>query len=274
MRPTGRYELKYVVEEDRARAIADYVKGYLRPSPHNDSGPIPGHPVISLYMDSPNYFLYRQVFEGHRNRFKLRIRFYDNDWKHPAVLEIKHRKGDVIAKDRAVITREGVRKFLTEGWPNPSHWPDVGLLVKSKRQFDVYYEFWRLANLLRARGAFYISYVREVFESDEDEELRVTLDRHVHGTWYDGTGRLHVPPEGLPPASNTEPYFIPRDGVILEMKYDERAPRWMYDLAKIFNLRRQSFCKYNACASAHGNPIGGCPMPRRGEPLIITQWTC
>ena len=31
----GRYELKYVIDEERAVAVADYCRAFLRPSVHN-----------------------------------------------------------------------------------------------------------------------------------------------------------------------------------------------------------------------------------------------
>jgi hypothetical protein len=43
---------------------------------------------------------------------------------------------------------------------------------------------------------------------------------------------------------------FPADGVILEMKFDERAPYWMFDLVKIFNLKQSPVCKYSACIYA------------------------
>ena len=45
---SARFELKYVIEESRAVAVADFVSTYLTPSEHNGSGPIRGHPEISL----------------------------------------------------------------------------------------------------------------------------------------------------------------------------------------------------------------------------------
>jgi hypothetical protein len=38
--------------------------------------------------------------------------------------------------------------------------------------------------------------------------------------------------------------------VILELKFDDRAPLWMFDLVKIFNLRQTPVCKYSACIYA------------------------
>lgn len=243
MAVSGRYELKYIVEEARAQAISDYLRSYLQPSAHNRPGPLPGHPVVSLYMDSPDFFLFRQAYTGHKNRMKLRIRFYDDDWNRPAFLEIKRRISDVICKERAMISREGVRQMLTGGWPTPSYWPDHALLKHGKRRADVHDRFWTFADTIHARGMVYVSYVREVWEATDNEELRVTFDRHVRGSRYDGSGRLRLPTSGWRPYL---PYY-PLDGVIIEMKFDDRAPRWMYDMVKLFNMERRAVCKYTGC---------------------------
>jgi hypothetical protein len=78
----------------------------------------------------------------------------------------------------------------------------------------------------------------------------VTLDRYIHGSQYDGSGRLQVPKRGWRPF--LPPYLapLPKDGVILELKFDNQAPRWMFDLVKIFNLRQVPVCKYVACMYA------------------------
>ena len=247
---SARFELKYVIEDARAVAIADFVSSYLQPSEHNGSGPIRGHPVISLYMDSPDYFFFRQAYTGHKNRMKLRIRFYDDEWQRPAFLEVKRRVSEVICKDRAMISREGVRQILTEGWPNRPYFSDWTQLSHGKRRQDVSDDFWRFANTVRAQGAIYVSYIREIWEAPDDEELRVTLDREVHGSSYDGSGQLRVPKRGWRPY--LPPYMapLPKDGVILELKFDNRAPNWMFDLVRIFNLRQTPVCKYSACVYA------------------------
>jgi hypothetical protein len=250
MAHSSRFELKYVIEEPRAVAVADFLSSYLRPSEHNGSGPIRGHPVISLYLDSPDFFFFRQAFTGLKNRMKLRIRFYDDEWKRPAFLEIKRRVSEVICKDRAMMTRDGVREILTAGWPNQPYRADWTHLIHGKRRQDVNDDFWMFANTARAFGSIYVSYYREIYESPEDEELRVTLDRYIHGSRYDGSGRMQVPKRGWRPY--LPPYLAPfrKDGVILELKFDNQAPRWMFDLVKIFNLRQVAVCKYVACMYA------------------------
>ena len=266
---SSRFELKFVIEEPRAVAIADFVSSYLRPSPHNGSGPIRGHPVISLYMDSPDFFLFRQAYTGHKNRMKLRIRFYDGEWERPAFLEVKRRVSEVICKQRAMITREGVRQILLGGWPERPYWADNNHLIKGKRRQDVSEDFWSYANTIGARGAIYVSYYREIYEAPDDEELRVTLDRYVHGSQYDGSGRLEVPRRGWHPY--LPPYLapFPKDGVILELKFDNQAPRWMFELVKIFNLRQTPVCKYSACIYAQQLHWRRAVLPEQEEDLIL-----
>ena len=269
MAHSARFELKYVIEEARAVAVADFVSSYLQPSAHNGSGPIRGHPVISLYMDSPDHFFFRQAYTGHKNRMKLRIRFYDDEWERPAFLEIKRRVSEVICKDRAMITREAVRRILTEGWPVKPYAAGFSTLVHGRRRQDVGDDFWQFANRVRARGMVFVSYYREIYESTTDEELRVTFDRQVRGSRYDGSGRLRTPKTGWLPY--LPPYMapFPRDGVILELKFDERAPLWMFDLAKIFNLRQTPVCKYSACIYAQELQWGRQILPEQEEALVL-----
>jgi VTC domain len=266
---SARYELKYVIRENRAVAVADFLSSYLRPSEHNGSGPIRGHPVISLYLDSPDWFFFRQGIAGHKNRMKLRIRFYDNEWQRPAFLEIKRRDSEVICKDRAMMSREGVGQILAAGWPLQPYFPDCSNLVPGKRRQDVNEDFWSFANTLRAEGKLYVSYYREIWESALDEELRVTLDRQIRGSRYDGTGRLEVPNRGWRPY--LPPYLapFPPDGVILELKFDEHPPKWMLDLVKIFNLQQTPVCKYCACVYAQQLHCGGTVRPQQEEPCNL-----
>jgi hypothetical protein len=59
--------------------------------------------------------------------------------------------------------------------------------------------------------------------------------------------------------------------VILELKFNDRAPVWMSTLTKIFNLRRQAMCKYNALMDSVGLPYGKRLHPME-QPLLAAQW--
>jgi hypothetical protein len=267
----GRYEVKFVVDSERAKAIAQFVRTYLRPTPFNRWRRVPGQPIVSLYLDSPDLFLYRQVCQGHKNRFKLRIRFYDDDPKHPAFLEVKRRINDVIAKQRAMIARSAVEELLNGGWPHPSHWPHPGGLIGGPEKMGVYSTFWSLANRLRAQGLVYVSYLREAYDCPTDEQLRVTFDRQIHGTPYDGSGKLRLPRTGVPPIVGQPLYKLTADAVVLEMKFDERAPSWMYDLIRAFSLRRCSVSKYCMCVDSLGLSTGRPVSQTREQPLLLRE---
>src|SRR5262245_48745643 len=109
---TNRFELKYVIDERTAGEVRRYVRQFLEPDEHTDPRGGVGYPVHSLYLDSYDLALARQTLTGKKNRFKLRIRFYDDDDESPVFFEIKKRVNDVIMKERAIVYRASVPKFL------------------------------------------------------------------------------------------------------------------------------------------------------------------
>ena len=145
---------------------------------------------------------------------------------------------------------EGARQILTRGWPVEPYVPDIAWLTHGRRRQDVSDEFWGLANTMSVRAVIYVSYFREIYESGKNDELRVTLDREIRGSAYDGSGRLQIPKRGWMPYMIPYMAPFPRDGVVVELKFDERPPRWMLDLVRIFNLHWIPLCKYTSCIFA------------------------
>ena len=84
-----RYEHKYIVREDAALALRDFVSSYLDLDPFGATQPNLSYPVHSLYFDSPDLHLYHTTINGDKNRYKLRIRFYEDRPKSPVYFEIK-----------------------------------------------------------------------------------------------------------------------------------------------------------------------------------------
>ena len=55
-----RLELKYLLDESRARRVRRQIRAYCSPDPHNQSGDSGGHqgyPLQSLYVDTPLWVL-------------------------------------------------------------------------------------------------------------------------------------------------------------------------------------------------------------------------
>jgi SPX domain protein involved in polyphosphate accumulation len=93
-----RHELKYVIPEHLALAVRDFVRCYLDLDLNGADQPDLSYPVHSLYMDSPGMALYNSTINGDKNRFKLRIRFYNEREDTPVFLEIKRRMNNIISK--------------------------------------------------------------------------------------------------------------------------------------------------------------------------------
>jgi hypothetical protein len=254
----NRFELKYLIEESRARAIRDFVRGYLEPDEHVRDSRTCAYSIYSLYLDTPTLLLYSHSVRGLKNRFKLRIRFYDDVPEHPAFLEIKRRLTDVICKERAAICRAGVQRLLNGRWPAFSD------LIQSNGNRNAEGALERFGNLvdeLGAQPATYVCYEREAYVSPDSDQLRVTFDRQIRGETFDARIGL-APPKIAVPAKIR--------GVVFELKFMDRFPQWMRELAWSFDLQRRSLAKYVHCVDAldirPGRWLGSAPRLGTARP--------
>lgn len=236
----NRFERKYTIEEAKAQAIRTFVMSYLAPDPFNKPE-LPGYIIHSLYLDNSALQLARDTLDAVKNRFKLRIRFYDEEPDSPCFFEIKRRITDIVTKQRAMVSKQTAARILAGHWPTrrdclkpgPDHW---GAL----QQFCVY------KHHLQADGTAYVTYQREAFISPTDESVRVTFDRNmIAGTYNHRDLTIEEPriptqirmPDGKP-------------GVVLELKFVNRFPNWMRTLAHEFQLKRVAMPKYVKCVTA------------------------
>ena len=237
---TNRYELKYVIDEQRANSLRHYIQAYLPPDEHVENTDTCSYPVYSLYLDSPSLVLYRQTTQGIKNRFKLRIRFYDNDLASPAFLEIKRRITNVIRKERTAISKEGVIEFLN------GIRPDVSQIIHSNGNrggSNALDRFCDLCEEIGAIGSVYVCYVREAYVSPNSNNLRITIDRRLRGGAVGTKAKLSSPVKGVPARVN---------GAVLEVKYVDVFPQWVQDMIYEFDLERCSMAKYVHCVDALG----------------------
>ena len=232
---SNRFELKYLVSEAHAAAVRDFVRGYLVPDPYADPQQGNSYHLSSLYLDTPELSLYQQTVAGQKNRFKLRIRFYDDSPDGPALLELKRRVNAVILKERAMVTWDGVRHLLDGQPPDPS-WLLGG--NGDARSADALLNFCNLSDRIGAGPSIYVSYRREAYVLPDNNSVRVTFDRQLLGSSYEHGKRLLLPMHGARPRIGNG------DKVVLELKFTNRFPEWMHELALLFGLQRTSVPKY------------------------------
>ena len=82
----SRHELKYLVSESQASAVRNEIQAYLRPDANTGSDGS-SYRVRSLYLDSRDSQCYNETLDGTKNRFKLRMRFYDDAPTSPVFLD-------------------------------------------------------------------------------------------------------------------------------------------------------------------------------------------
>lgn len=233
----NRFELKYVISENCAQGVRDFVRSYLVPDEFNppQGG---GYQVNSVYLDNPSLELCNATVEGHKNRFKLRIRFYDDSPSGPVFFEIKRRANDTILKERARVKRESCARLLA------GHWPSHSDLVKfSPKTFDSLRRFCDLRNQLQARGTAIVTYDREAYVTPDSDSVRVTFDRKIRTVPWVGEFRA---------SDRNDWTYPPIHGAVLELKFTERFPVWMRNLVRVFNLQRGSMPKYVECVTSLG----------------------
>src|SRR5687767_7066857 len=87
----NRFELKYLINERRARAIRDFASIHMIRDPHARPDMAYSYPIYSVYLDSPALCIFNTTMDGRKNRFKLRVRYYNDKPTSPVFFEIKRR---------------------------------------------------------------------------------------------------------------------------------------------------------------------------------------
>jgi SPX domain protein involved in polyphosphate accumulation len=218
-----------------ALSIRQFVLCHLEPDTFTAGREGMGYPVHSLYFDSPDLLTCQATMQGEKNRFKLRVRFYDDHADNPLFLEIKRRQDKVILKQRAAVKRSCTERLVGGG-----RLERADLFFDDERNFQAMFNFCELVQKIQARPAAYTSYMREGYELPHDNRTRVTFDRELRAGPFAASIDI----------SELEHWSKPDlDGVVLELKFTDRPPSWMHELAEAFDLQRTSVPKYVECIS-------------------------
>jgi hypothetical protein len=220
------------VSERIARAMRQFVRCHLAPDEFAAGSPDHAYAVHTLYLDSPDLALYGATNSGDCNRFKLRVRFYDDHPEAPAFFEIKGRRNESIFKLRSKVRREAVPALLTGEWPALRH-----LVAPEAKQFLALHEFCRRLRMLNATPRSHVAYRREAWVSRGDNSLRITFDRQVRCEPQFSTKLC----TNVGPGDYVEPFD---SRVICEIKFTQRWPNWCGEFVRVFGLVRGGAAKY------------------------------
>jgi SPX domain protein involved in polyphosphate accumulation len=227
IRTFNRFELKYLISLQQAERFKGASKRYLVADAHGqDNG---RYKLTSLYYDSPDLRCYRENEQGLKFRRKLRIRRYETSElfteESPVFVEIKQRYDRAIQKRRVVLPyRKALR--LCNDRQIPEHSLDESALIE-----EIYAFVWQ-CNL---RPASIVRYDRQAFTgTGYDRGLRLTFDTAL--SFRAHQLHLHEQSGGLS--------MLPATFVVMEIKVNERIPRWLTDMIAAHNLQRIGISKY------------------------------
>jgi len=223
-----RHEIKYIISESKAQALARFVHPYLQPDRYSKLQPSGSYPIVSLYLDSDNLQLARETMTGKANRYKLRIRGYTDEPEYPLFLEIKRRVNTVIIKSRSRIMHDNIENLLSGMSLPPQNYT---IDEEALKQFQFY-----MKNI-NARPMILIRYMRQAFESSLENRVRVTFDREL-------CYKVTQTPEVKFGGTGWQHHSYTMGNVILEIKFTARYPGWLNQMVKAFDLRQESVSKY------------------------------
>ncbi len=224
----SRFECKYIISPASVPAIREFIQPFMAPDRYAARWQDNRYAICSLYLDSQDLGLYQQTVGGEKNRFKLRIRTYDDNPESPAYFEVKRKLNSIVSKNRAALGRDEAARLLQRGL---NGWME-GL---SPTAIDDLNSFALYADLTDARPLVRVKYMREAYESRGGDPVRITIDTDLmHAITLDHdlgheTGRWVTTPVA---------------GSILELKFTERYPEWIADLVRAFGLKQQPVPKY------------------------------
>lgn len=239
-----RREYKYLADE----ALVDEVRHAIRPfcvlDPYSARAAKNRYTIESLYLDTPDFALYRANDIELVDRFKLRVRGYPDAAKSPFFLEVKSRYHDTIVKSRAMVGPD---------WAEIASDPFVSRRLMGPT--PAVERFVTRTHAIGARPAMLVRYTREAWASLVDDYARVTFDYDVQGQ--------PVAPDQWSFAADPRQYRAVDDptGVrdwtslcIIELKFTALVPRWMMSLVERLGLQRRSFSKYGRSVEGHYVP--------------------
>src|SRR5712692_5966277 len=148
-----RFEVKYLIDEDITLAMRDFISSYLELDEYGIGRPNLSYPVHSLYLDSDDLRTHCASINGTKNRFKLRLRYYDDKPNTPVFFEVKARIDNCILKQRCGVRRDAVPLLVAGQLPEPDH-----LLSREPRHLAAVQRFNLLLHQLNARPKAHNNY--------------------------------------------------------------------------------------------------------------------
>src|SRR3954462_7490314 len=164
-----RFERKYFISERLIAPLREFISGRLQLDEFSEGRPDNCYPVHSIYLDSAELATYWATVHCEKQRFKLRVRYYNDDPQSPIFFEIKRRENECVLKQRGMVHRRAGVPLLSGQLPGLEH-----LVTGKPHHLVALQRFCYLMQRLNARPMMHIAYQREAWVSRAGNSVRVT----------------------------------------------------------------------------------------------------
>lgn len=216
---TYRNEIKYIIDKKQALEL----KLRLQTLCSSEKQSFNKYLVRTLYFDD----IYNSCFfanrEGLAHRQKIRIRTYNYDYDN-IFIELKKKDFNLSSKNRCLISKEICKKIISNSFSLKE--------MKDENEF-LFFVCTKIKNH-SFLPKIIVEYDRAAF-SFPAFNTRITIDSNIKSTI-----KTDLFFEQIPQMQNV----INTDKCILEVKYSQLLPRFMYNIMNIGNLKRINFSKY------------------------------
>ncbi len=218
-----RHEFKYICSCAQLRVIEARLNGLLTRDLH--AGPDGAYNIRSLYFDDYEDRCVRENEAGTDPREKFRIRIYNHSPSQIS-LELKRKERGKTQKLQCPLSEKQCRELMAGKIPEISKDspPLLNKLVLEMR-----------TRLMRPKVIVEYERVPYVYPLGN---VRITLDENIRSS-----GRVDLFLEDQIPLRPV----MPSGQHILEVKYDEYLPDYIYRVVQIENLRQTAYSKYYLC---------------------------
>lgn len=231
---TYRKELKYICSEQELHLIEGRIKDICRPDVHAGQDGVYG--IRSVYFDDYENTCFYENEDGTDPREKFRIRIYNGSLKR-ITLECKRKEKGLNHKFSCPLTQEWCQAILEGSFRMEQFWQGEKAEALSREERALLSKFFLQYRTRLLRPKVIVEYERTPYIYSMGN-VRITFDRNIAGT-----GRVR---DFMKPVVTARP-VMPVGKHILEVKYDQFLPDYLYNALQIPNLRQTAYSKYYIC---------------------------
>lgn len=212
-----RYEVKYKLTINQYEKLLKTLPNTMK---LDDYG---RHKISNIYFDTDDYRIIRHSLEKPKYKEKLRVRCYGNpDENSKAFVELKKKFNGVVYKRRFHTSQKEALDFLCYN-------EKCSVDTQISREISYFKDSYE-----NIKPRVYLSYEREAYYCQEDENFRLTFDFNIKSRETDVSFY----------ESNYDREVLSDEYVLLEVKTVLGMPKWFLNYLSENEVYKTSFSKY------------------------------